>query len=253
MKKLIAICTAILVTVNIVHASNLYDQGFETDTTGVSEFGGTVTRVTSGTGGVTSSSGGHHAVLNIIVDDGAYTFGNPPANPSHGDQFYFAPGFGTVTQSIDIYIDPAMGAVGDYWDMEVTLEDDEGNGGYGEFNFQGQKTSEGYFIGRHTPAYEVTAAGWYTFATMWTEGATELLDSHTITGPGGFYADLGDMAGAQPALNPNGATAGYMWIFGRESSSLSLAIDNISYTPEPATMSLLALGGLALLKRRRRS
>ncbi len=31
------------------------------------------------------------------------------------------------------------------------------------------------------------------------------------------------------------------------------ALDDISFTPEPATLSLLALGGLAVLKRRRRS
>jgi hypothetical protein len=38
---------------------------------------------------------------------------------------------------------------------------------------------------------------------------------------------------------------------GSDTLDLSVELDNVTYTPEPATMSLLALGGLAMLRRRK--
>ena len=71
--------------------------------------------------------------------------------------------------------------------------------------------------------------------------------------PGGFNLQLGDMAGAAPALDTLGATAGYMWIFKRDGGDISLAIDNVTYVPEPATMCLLGFGALSLIRRKRKA
>ena len=50
------------------------------------------------------------------------------------------------------------------------------------------------------------------------------------------------------------ATVEYAWLYTWKGDQTSgVYIDDVSMTPEPATMGLLALGGLALLRRRRRS
>ena len=50
------------------------------------------------------------------------------------------------------------------------------------------------------------------------------------------------------------ASVEYAWLYTwKGDSSSGVYIDDVSMTPEPATMGLLALGGLAMLRRRRRA
>jgi len=76
-----------------------YFQGFEDDTFGWFDFGGTLTRVASGTGGVTSADGGWHAET-----DGAFT--------RWGGYSSVFPAGGYRT-SVDVYLDVSLGLAND--------------------------------------------------------------------------------------------------------------------------------------------
>ena len=94
-----------------------WTQGFETDTTGWIELSGTVTRVASngGTLGVPSADGSYHAEVTIgpNTGNGAFT--------RFGAYSYTWPGL--IVQSLDIYIDPAAGSVGDGWYLDNAVND----------------------------------------------------------------------------------------------------------------------------------
>jgi hypothetical protein len=211
-------------------ASADYFQGFETNTDGWIEWGGTVTQVASGTNGVPSASGGYHAEVAVGpgTGDGAFTrFGG-----------YSSVWPGMIIQSLDIYIDPAAGAVGDGWFLDNAVNDNTGTwteaGGVGAL-----KATDGFWWvaadadggGYPGPAsggvgLQITAAGWYTIVSEWVENGDGLtVDRDTyIYDSGGLllYSNLNPQ-------NENLATIGghrYGWLAGNAPTSMVLAIDN---------------------------
>jgi len=249
-----------------------YAEGFNTDTSVIIPWGSDV-EVTHETLG-----GNGYAKLNFVNDNrgGAYTYG-PGKTP-------LPSGFGVLRQSIDIYVDPDSATVGTpiVWTMEVGLQNAAGTTNYGEFDFFGkwvQDDGEGdsdfedldndndttdwvYKLGRNNDfrgaPVVVEQAGWFTFTSEWIDDGTSLTNHNYITQDGTLLFE-GDSAQSPWTSSPAGYKTGYMWIFGRNGSTETLGLDNLSYqatgaVPEPLTMLAVgsAVAGLGGYIRRRR-
>jgi len=156
---------------------------------------------------------------------------------------------------------------------------------YGGYHFVGNTRAPH----DNTTPLQVTAAGWYTLATEWVEssGDPDLIDQvntvHDATGTLLWIDTVPDYISktadkAQLAYKKTEVAGGmsYSWLASQASDDGTgwdphpyeegtllyapantmelLAVDDVyaEILPEPATLSLLALGGLALLRRRRR-
>jgi len=136
------------------------------------EYDSVVTRVTSGTGGITSKSGAAHALLDstgVTTSTGAFT-------RLGGYSSYYGEGFNT---SLDVYIDltdPAVGTETYGWDLTTAATRQSGSH-LRDFIFHVADTNSGTVLvagsnnsngsRRNDLAglnhYEITASGWYTF------------------------------------------------------------------------------------------
>ena len=261
MKKFCLITIALILS-NIVSAGILETQGFETDISGWGPYGGssTVTRVASGTNGITSSSGDYHAEIfmdgsvhmTATANGGGYTY--------PGGGVHLLPGFEKAIYSVDVYLDPSTYVNGDQWDMQVSMSIN-GDGvttdnGYKTFSFVCKMADGTLTLGRNsgTPSpIIVSEAGWYTMSTEWTETANGLVDYNYIYHNGTQY----EVGVGVNNVNLTGASydTGYQWLFGYDDKDHTVAIDNATFevtgvVPEPATLALLGLGGLLLRKRK---
>ncbi|GJL77971.1 MAG: hypothetical protein NPINA01_09600 [Nitrospinaceae bacterium] len=186
-------------------ADEPFSQGFETDTSGWIDFGGTITRVPSGTSGIPSSKGGFHAEAGVS-GSGIFT--------RFGEYRGTWPGF--VKQFLDVYIDPAKGNLDDGWWLDNALTCSEfartdpatllalpncdpagGSGplGWLEAGGVGAKkilcggTTEGWAIaadadGAGNPSGGgvcITAPGWYTILSSWVESSSNTGNPDTDT------------------------------------------------------------------------
>jgi hypothetical protein len=161
--------------------------GFETDTDGWLDTGGTITRVASGTNGVTSADGGWHAEVTVGPSngDGAFTrFG--------GYSSIFPPG--GFRQLVDVYIDPAMGDIGNGWALDNALNGNDGvweeAGGVGALKATDGNwwlTADADGAGYLGPpgggvGLKINTAGWYTIESQWVENTTDpsMIDRNTF-------------------------------------------------------------------------
>jgi len=116
--------------------------------------------------------------------------------------------------------------------------------------------SRHYIDGSHTPhdaAYPpIDRTTWTRFRIEWSAGAVHTMsftenfeNCLPVTGSWTqWYSHDHDM----PDL-PLGSS--FRFLFGGSAADAVFDLDNVSVTPEPATLSLLAFGGLAMLRRRR--
>lgn len=244
-------------------ATPVFSQGFETDTSGWLGDGntgtwpwGTITRVSSGGGtlGVASADGSYHAEVTTS------SVGSSGASTNFGGYSSVWPP-GGFSQSLDIYIDPAQGNVGDGWFLDNALYDDSGSwlegGGVGA-----EKTGASTWSvaadwdGAAYPGggIEITEAGWYTIVSEWTEEGTQVGRDTYIYDAAGVEIYSATLQSGQQDLTDAGGW-GYGWV-GRSTApaGFTLAIDNSQLeVPEPATLALLGAGlsSLAVLRRRR--
>ncbi|MHC4219803.1 MAG: hypothetical protein ACYSU7_15285 [Planctomycetota bacterium] len=162
-----------------------YFQGFELDTDGWIDFGGTTTRVASGTNGITSATGGYHAevVVGPGTGDGAFTrFGG-----------YSSVWPGHIFQLLDVYIDPAADSIGDGWFLDNAVNNNAGSwteaGGVGAlkatdgFWWVAADADGGAYPGPASGGVglKITAAGWYTIVSEWNANGDALtVDRNTF-------------------------------------------------------------------------
>jgi hypothetical protein len=112
---------------------------------------------------------------------------------------------------------------------------------------------ENFENGPNGDSIDLTAGNWYELSVDFTPDASDVFS---------FDADFVDVASGTSLgtfsgsfSNANSALAGDSEVYGgiRVDSPAKIgAIDNVEIVPEPATMGLLAIGGLAILKRRSR-
>lgn len=270
------ILTAMLSTsaVGVATADTLvHDQGFETDTaTWNAPAGyGDIQRVASGTGGVTSATGGFHAVvsqLNPLLEGPLTTAGNPTTG--YGPYSFFDGSRsvwpGGMTASIDIYLDTNMntgegfdysmaayGSDGNHqrdFIFHVTKDTSTGNILIGGNNNSNYDPIENLEAGNH---YAVSGTGWYTFQHVFYDAGdgTLAVDLKVLDSGGGELFSETRNAAADVIATEIGGN-GYAW-FTNVDVTGGIAVDNHSLTivPEPGSLALLGLGGLALLRRRR--
>lgn len=183
------------------------------------------------------------------ANGGAYVY------PGGTDSLW--PGFEKAIFSVDVYIDPAVGAVGEQWSMQVGFNFHNAANAttaIKTFSFMCKKVAEDtWTLGRNsgTPVpISISDAGWYTLSTEWTETENGIVDYNYIY-HGSTKYEVG------PGVNVLNQTADhysprYLWLFGYDDISKTVAIDNSRFevVPEPTALGLLALGGLVLVRRR---
>ncbi len=239
-----------------------FTNGFETDIAGWQVFGGSYNpvRVASGTHGITSSAGAFHAE--------AATHGAPATNWG-GYQSVFPSG--GYTTSVDIYLDVNGGWANDSrLDFSSAICNASGshqrdfvfNGGF--YNDEGQDNrfvftaSNSAGRGDAWPKnpernpITIAASGWYTFQHAFrNSGAGVLAVDLEILDSGDNVLGVWTLSNAEDII---GATVGgnrYGWFATNELGTLAFDNSSLQTVPEPVTVSLLALGGLGLLRRKR--
>jgi hypothetical protein len=252
-------------------AATIFSQGFETDTAGWFGNGntstwpwGTITRVASGGGtlGVPSSDGSYHAEVTTS------TVGSSGASTAFGGYSSVWP-TGGFTQSLDIYIDPLQGNVGDGWFLDNALYSNTGTwleaGGVGArktavgvWSLVADEDGASYPVSTNPATdLDITVAGWYTIESTWVEEAGEVARWTYI------YDDVGTLLYSDTLPHPRHDLSevggwGYGWV-GRSTApaGFTLAIDNsqLDAVPEPGTTILLGVGlaGLGATRRARRA
>ena len=247
---------ALVLVATTAHANVIYSQGFETDTSGWFDSSngwfGSVTRVASGTGGITSSSGAWHAVMEQ---------GSPPDDTGPFTNFggYNSVWPGGFTASTDIFLDTGW-AAGEGFDYSAAITDQVGNH-LRDFIFHvTQDTSTGDLLvaGSNNTNFdpredletinhfEIVTSDWYTFEHFFFDdggvlavdlnlydSSGVLLFTETRSDPLDLIATV--VGGNRYGWNTNIDIAG------------GVAVDNVSLTiiPEPGTMALWGIGILA--------
>lgn len=251
-------------TASQASAALLFDQGFETDTSGWFDFNSAVTRVASGTDGISSAGGNHHAVLEQPVEasTGAFTrFGGYNSNWPDG-----------YTSGIDIFLDTSW-SLGNGFEWSVASSRSDGSH-LQDFIFHVTKDTStgGLIIGASSNSnfapredlenfannFTVTQSGWYTFQHEFRDiGGTLAVDLNLIDNNG--LTRFSQTVSTTHTIPAEVGGNRYGWFTFHTVDRL--AIDNTTLetgtqatVPAPASLALMAIGllGLGLGKRKRR-
>jgi hypothetical protein len=252
---------ALLVIGGMAQADTLYSNGFETNTT---DWSAGVTRVASGTGGVTSASGAFHgqAVAGSFTRWGGYNYGAGSVPTS----------FIEYSTSLSIYLDMDTSAANDTrFDYTSAISNSAGNhlrdfafaggfyndGGNDRFVFSASNNTPGWPGNPDRDPVTISTTGWYQFQHHFYDNAGVLAVDMNI------LDSMNNIVGSWTLSNPADLIAGvggnrYGWLPNIGAGFGNLAIDNamLSVVPLPpaAWAGLTVLGGIgaAHLVRRRR-
>jgi len=249
-----------------------WSQGFEQDISGWDVFNASFwpERVSSGTNDIVSSSGSWHAEL----APGANADGQRTNAATNWGGYSSSFGDGYITR-LDIYLDVDNGWSNDTrFDFTSAINNPDGDhrrdfvfniGFYDDSSGPGADTdrfiiSAGTNAGRAN-AYPknpggdpvaVSETGWYTFEHVFYDAGGGVMavdlniwDSADVLINSWTLSDASDVIGTTVGGNR------YGWVANNEFSVL--AIDNAQLIPEPASLALLGLGGLLMLRRRRQA
>jgi hypothetical protein len=244
----------VMATATPTLAAPIFSQGFETDISGWD----TPTRVASGTNGVTSASGGFHA---LATDDsthwGGYSTSNGgPLNP-----------FQPYTTSLDIYLNVTSGAANDTrFDFSSAINNSSGNflrdfvfnagfynssdttgPGAGTDRFvisAGNNAGRGNSFPKNPGAIAIETTGWYTFQEKFFDNAGKLGVNMSIFNSSDLLVASWVLGGSDLISDVGGNR--YGWFATNEFSSLaidntSLSVDS-SATPLPGALPLFVSG-----------
>ena len=251
-----------------VHAAEVWNQGFETDASGWLDNDdyagyGNIDQVASGGGtlGLTSATGssGHAEVQQVgpVGDE---------SGPFSRFDGYRSVWPGGMTASLDIYLDTSW-ATGEGFDYDVSVNGTDGNHRRDFIFHVTQDTSSGNLLvgGSNNTNFDpredldtlnhyvVPSSGWYTFEHVFRDaGDGSLAVDLNLRDSGGVLLftetrnDASDLLGT--VVGGNRAA----WLTNVDIAG-GIAIDNhtLNVVPEPASLALLGLGGLALIKRKR--
>jgi hypothetical protein len=260
-------------------ASVPYSQGFESNTNDwffATDASGTATITQTPSGGGTlhlaPQSGSSYSELKN-GDNGYRDPSNNP-QPGYGDAGYsnfggHAPGTypgSSFYQSMGVYLDTnwapaASPASAAFWIDMSAASQSTGAYDYGtEHNFRIMSPSGGsiaiYNDGGATPIATVGSSGWYTFQMIYSKGALPTDPSKTTLNVyNSSNALLGSTTVSNTSLSADLGGSGYGWttLWQNGFAGDHLGIDNVTsgLVPEPASLSLMALGALPMLRRRR--
>ncbi|MDR3643420.1 MAG: hypothetical protein P4L74_07420 [Candidatus Doudnabacteria bacterium] len=255
-----------LMFAGLSQAGTIFNQGFESNTSGWTPSNGgspvgTITRVASGTGGITAASGGFYAQITNSPNDYMSGYGD------YGFSYFGAGGDPTVypgsafSESISVYIDPSSAGT-NYWidfTPGTSIPDGVGCGNSAcgdEHNFRlaydGSSVSVAVDGGGTMSV--LNNPGWYTFQATFAKGSHpgDLVQTNMniLSGTNliGTAAVLGNSDG-ETLTSANLSGTGFVWFAVAQNGAPTLNIDNLNAstlgsTPEPATW---GLGGTALL------
>lgn len=268
---LVACATAAVSSGVTLHAhaagALVFDQGFETDTAGWFDedngWTGTAERVSSGTNGITSSSGAFHAIFSQTDTVGVGLSGPFSAFDGYRDTWT-----GSYSASADIYLDTAWSA-GEGFDYSVASSRSDGTH-LRDFIFHvTQDTSSGdLLVGgsnntNFSPRedldtlnnYVVSSSGWYTFEHSFYEAMDGSLavDLNLYDSSGTLlFTETRNNAGDLIASVVGGNRYGW---FTNIDIAGGIEVDNFALTVVPTPSAALAgvfmFGGLAARRRRR--
>jgi hypothetical protein len=253
-----AVAVAFVTAVAAAHGDTVvYSNGFETDTTDWSS----VTRVASGTGGVSSADGSYHATATAgsFTRFGGYNYGagNVPT------------AFREFTTSVSIFLDTSVGAANDTrFAYTSAVSDSAGGhkrdfvfsvgfltGGGNHFDISASNNAPGWPSDPGRSPISIAASGWYQFVHhFYDNGGVLAVDMSVVDG---FNTTLGTWTLSNPGdfISTVGGNR-YGWF--HSSGFGSLAIDNALMTVVPLPPAawaglgtLAAVGGLRLIRRRR--
>lgn len=264
---LLAALLAILSQAVTSEATVVFDQGFETDTAGWfdenSGWAGTATRVVSGTGGVTSSSGGFHAVF---AQTSTVAAGGISAPFSQFDGYRTVWPGGLVAE-VDVFLDTSWGA-GEGFDYSVAANGQD-NAHQRDFIFHVTKdTSTGSLLvgGSNNTDFdprenleannhvEVTSSGWYTLQHVFRDAGDGSLavDLNLIDSVGSVLFTETRNSGSDVIATEIGGNR-YGWFTNIDIAN-GIAVDNVSLSavPEVGAVPFLAVGLATFIRRRNR-
>jgi hypothetical protein len=264
MRRTFAVVALLASTAGPLAAQTIYSNGFETNT---NDWDGTLVRVASGTGGITSASGAFHGVAGASFTRwGGYGFGAGSGNPA---------AFQPYVTSLDIYLNVSGGFANDTrFDFTSAINTPAGahlrdfafNAGfYNDATGPGASTNRFIISASNNTGransfpknagrdpFAIGSTGWYTFRHAFSEVGGLLVVDMGIFDAGGNLLHSWALGG--DAIAGVGGNR-YGWFATNEFQSL--AVDNASLTisavPEPSALVLVGAGlaGIAVMRRRK--
>ncbi len=257
---------ALLTLTGSAFASAPYFNGFETNTT---DWDAQLTRVASGTGGVTSATGSFHGQINpngtAFTRWDGYNYGAGNAVPTVFQEY---------STSIDIYLDVAGGwANNTCFDFSSAINNAAGthradfifNGGFyndtdgspgsgtNRFIVSASYNSQPGSAFAKNPGFSpiaISTTGWYTFEHhFYQNGFGQLSVDMSIYNSANTLVNMWGRSLADPIASIGGNR--YGWFDFNQFSALTVDNARLDLVPAPSALALLGLGGLIAGRRRR--